>query len=104
MFGECEQRRTFLVFLLSDSCPAKHNYRTVIHRMMKSRTRQYKTINQRDCHANVNSIGESTQHTTGLRAMDVKGVANSRNPCRDHEGFPFTSKAYMSTKSSTHNL
>src|SRR5260370_19640453 len=99
MFGECEQRRMFLVFLLSDSCPAKHNYRTVIHRMMKSRTRQYKTINQRDCHANVNSIGESTQHTTGLRAMDVKGVVKSRIACRDHEGLAFNSKADMADKS-----
>ena len=67
--------------------------------MMKSRTRQDKSVHEGYRHADINSRREGAQHPTGLRAVDVKLVNNTRIAGGDHDRSAFESETDVANES-----
>ena len=63
--------------------------------MMKRRTRQHETINQRHRNAYVDALRERPQHADGLRAMKVHLVFGARVAGRNNKRPALNRKANM---------
>src|ERR1700686_4874660 len=61
--------------------------------MMKGRTRQHQSIDQSHRHTDINSLRQSAQHATGLRAVNKESISHARVAGGNYEGLAVYSKA-----------
>ena len=85
VFGDGAQGGEFFFTIFHRGCCPQDHDRAVIHRVIENRAREHEAIEQRDGHADRNSLIQVAQHSARGGTVDVEVVARATVGRRNHE-------------------